>query len=92
MAAQGTHLRRLTLLVRAYCHLCDDMRAALAPLASSFGWTVEEVDIDADTALEERWGDSVPVLLFGEHELSRHRIDTAAVTAFLLEGSGAKSR
>ena len=24
----------LTLLTRAYCHLCDDMRTALAPLAA----------------------------------------------------------
>jgi Glutaredoxin-like domain (DUF836) len=87
LAAQAAQPRHLTLLVRAYCHLCDDMRAALAPLASSFGWTVEEIDIDADTALEERWSDSVPVLLAGDHALCRHRIDTAAVTAFLLDGS-----
>jgi hypothetical protein len=92
LAAQGTDARRLTLLVRAYCHLCDEMRDALAPLAARSGWAVEEIDIDGDPALEKRWSDTVPVLLAGARELCRHRIDAATVTAFLLAGSGAKSR
>jgi hypothetical protein len=67
------------------------MRDALAPLATRFGWAVEEIDIDADAILEKRWSDSVPVLLFGERELCRYRIDAAAVKAFLVD-SGANSR
>ena len=86
-----TDPRRLTLLVRAYCHLCDDMREALAPLAARFGWAIEEIDIDADAVLEKRWGDSVPVLLSEQRELCRHRIDAALVTAFLVD-TGANSR
>jgi glutaredoxin len=92
LPAEGPDPQRLTLLVRAYCHLCDDMREALAPLAARFGWAVEEIDIDADAVLEKRWNESVPVLLAGGRELCRHRIDAAAVTAFLLESGGAKSR
>ena len=87
----GTDPRRLTLLVRAYCHLCDEMREALAPLAARLGWAIQEIDIDADAVLEKRWGDSVPVLLAGERELCRHRIDAALVTAFLVD-TGANSR
>jgi hypothetical protein len=67
------------------------MRDALVPLASRFGWAVEEIDIDADAVLEKRWGDSVPVLLVGERELCRHRINAAAVTEFLSD-RGANSR
>jgi hypothetical protein len=92
LAGQGNDAQRLTLLVRAYCHLCDDMRDALAPLAARFGWTIEELDIDADAALEKRWSDSIPVLLAGDRELCRCRIDEAAVTAFLLGEGTAKSR
>ena len=92
MAARENHAQRLTLLVRAYCHLCDDMRDALAPLAARFGWTIEELDIDADAVLEKRWSDSVPVLLAGDRELCRYRIDEAAVTAFLFGEGAAKSR
>ena len=91
MGTIETDPRRLTLLVRAYCHLCDDMREALAPLAARFGWAIDEIDIDADAVLENRWGDSVPVLLAGEREACRHRIDAATVTAFLVD-TGANSR
>ena len=74
---------RLTLLTRAYCHLCDEMRDALAPLAAAAGATIEELDVDSQPALEARWGEHVPVLLAGEHELCRHRLDRAALAAFL---------
>ena len=67
------------------------MRDALVPLASRFGWAVEEIDIDADAVLEKRWGDSVPVLLVGERELCRYRINAAVVTEFLSD-RGANSR
>ncbi len=75
----------LTLLTRAYCHLCDDMRDALIPLASAAGATVQEIDIDVKPALEAQWGDKVPVLLAGERELSRYRLDAQAVERFLAE-------
>jgi thioredoxin reductase (NADPH) len=91
LAVTKTGQRRLTLFVRDYCHLCDDMRQALSPLAAMFGWEVDEIDIDADAALQERWGERVPVLLAGERELCHYRIDAAAVTAFLVE-AGANSR
>jgi thioredoxin reductase (NADPH) len=74
---------RLTLLTRAYCHLCDEMRDAVAPLAAAAGATIEEVDVDGQPALEARWGEHVPVLLAGERELCRHRLDRAALVAYL---------
>ena len=73
---------RLTLLVRAYCHLCDEMREALAPLAFAAGCNVEEIDVDTRPALEARWGELVPVLLAGEQEICHYRIDRAAVAAY----------
>jgi hypothetical protein len=82
MAATPSRPLRLTLLVRAYCHLCDEMRAALAPLAAAEGCAVDEIDVDADPALEARWGESVPVLLAGERELCHYRFDRAAFAAF----------
>ena len=78
----------LTLLTRTYCHLCDEMRAALAPLAAAAGATIEEIDIDGDLALETRWGEAVPVLLAGERELCRYRLDRAALAAHLASAAG----
>jgi hypothetical protein len=78
---------RLTLLARAYCHLCDDMREALAPLAARAGANVLELDIDADPALEAKYGERVPVLLLGDVadgvELCHYRLDVARVRTAL---------
>jgi len=74
---------RLTLLVRAYCHLCDEMRSALAPLVAAAGVTVEEIDVDSDPRLEARWGEWIPVLLEGERELCHYRLDHAALAKHL---------
>jgi Glutaredoxin-like domain (DUF836) len=82
----------LTLLVRAYCHLCDEMHAELAPFLASGSTTVELIDVDADPALERRWGDKVPVLLAGRQELCHYRLDRVAVARWLRETSAATSR
>ena len=74
---------RLTLLTRAYCHLCDEMRAEVAPLAAAAAVPLDEVDVDTDPALEARWGDRVPVLLAGERELFHYRADRAVLTVYL---------
>ncbi|MGH8714731.1 MAG: glutaredoxin family protein [Casimicrobiaceae bacterium] len=68
---------RLTLLVRAYCHLCDDMRAALAVHAA--GMPVDEIDVDDDPALERRWGDFVPVLLADGREVCHYHVNPGAL-------------
>jgi thioredoxin reductase (NADPH) len=81
---------RLTLITRVYCHLCDEMREALAPLAADAGAGVEEIDVDDDPELEARWGEHVPVLLAGERELCRHRLDRAALVAYLAAASVAR--
>jgi glutaredoxin len=77
----------LTLLSRAYCHLCDEMRDALLPIALRHGVAVVEVDVDAHPALEAAFGDLVPVLLLGtpEHgvELCHYHLDAPAVEAAL---------
>ena len=73
----------LTLLARAYCHLCDDMLAALRPLRGEFAFAVDEVNIDRDAALREKYDEHVPVLTAGSVELCRHTLDVAAVRAHL---------
>jgi hypothetical protein len=78
---------RLTLLTRADCHLCDEMRAEIAPLAAAAAVPIDEIDVDSDAGLAARWGDSVPVLLAGERELFHYRADRAALTAYLADVS-----
>ncbi len=75
---------QLTLLSRAYCHLCDELRDALEPLARRHGATIVEIDVDAHPELETRYGERVPVLLLGTPadgtELCHYRLDAKAVT------------
>src|SRR5689334_12359108 len=78
---------KLTLLSRSYCHLCDEMLAAVRPLAAAAGATLDVVDVDADPKLEAAYGDRVPVLFAGEPgsgvELCHFRVDFRRVEAAL---------
>jgi len=77
------------MLARAWCHLCDEMLEALAPLAARHDVTVTVIDVDdpVHAALDTNWGDKVPVLFAGEpylgNELCHYRLDVARVTAAL---------
>lgn len=75
----------LTLYGRRYCHLCDDMAAALAPLATEHRLRIVFVDVDADPALDDRYGERVPVLAHGETELCHYFLDAERVRAYLSE-------
>ena len=68
----------LTLYIRTYCHLCDDMRAAVEPWRARLGLSLEEVDVDDDPVLEARLGEKVPVLMWGEQEICHYYFDEDA--------------
>ena len=72
---------RLVLYGRRYCHLCEEMLAALRSLDAHA--SPEIVDVASDPALEARYGEDVPVLMLGDIELSRHRLDAERVRAYL---------
>ena len=73
---------------RSYCHLCDDMLAALENLRAEFDFSVEVIDVDADAALVERYDELVPVLVgqrLGkpEQQLCHYFLDLPVVRDFL---------
>ena len=74
---------KLTVLSREYCSLCDKFMAALAQFQGRYDFEIEVVDVDRHPALEERWGDKVPVLLDGEREICHYFLDADAVDARL---------
>jgi glutaredoxin len=81
----------LTLYGRAWCHLCDDMRAALEPLLAEFGAQVEIIDVDSDPSLEARYNELVPVLLCDGIELCHYRLDESRVREALAARTAAAS-
>ena len=73
----------LTLYGRSYCHLCEELLAALELLKRGYAFTVEVVDVDCDAVLEERYGEFVPVLMHGDTELCHTHLDAGKVRAYL---------
>ncbi|WP_426193390.1 glutaredoxin family protein [Massilia sp. DWR3-1-1] len=80
---------RFTLYSRSYCHLCEDMLAALqamAPAGAPFDVDVVDIDSDAGPSLLARFDELVPVL-FGDDPhgaaLCHYVLDEAAVAGWL---------
>jgi thiol-disulfide isomerase/thioredoxin len=74
---------KLTVLSREYCHLCEELIAALRQFQGRYSFDIEVIDVDRDPRLEERWGDKVPVLLDGDLEICHYYLDFEAVDARL---------
>jgi hypothetical protein len=84
-----TPMIAFTLYSRSYCHLCDDMLAALQTLHDSAPFEVTVVDVDADPALVELYDERVPVLTArradgDEQELCHYFLDIPLVQRYLL--------
>ena len=73
----------LTVLSRSYCHLCEELIAALRHYQGRYDFAIDVVDVDSDPRLEEKWGDKVPVLLDGERELCHYYLDLEVLEARL---------
>ncbi len=69
----------LTLFGRPGCHLCDDMRAAVAEFQPAYGFSLREIDIDSDPTLAERYGRLIPVLAGPDGEICHYFLDPAAL-------------
>jgi glutaredoxin len=69
--------RDVTMYVRDGCHLCEEAKAAMAPVLAALGARLQEVDIDDDPVLRARYTNDVPVIFIGPHFFAQHRIDAA---------------
>lgn len=66
---------RVVLYTRVGCHLCDDARGVLQRVCADLGESYDEVDIDADPALREAYGEEVPVTLVDGRRHAIWRLD-----------------
>jgi hypothetical protein len=73
----------LTVYGRAYCHLCDDMIAGLRIMQGGHSFELDVINVDSDPALEQRFGDKVPVLAADGDELCHYHLDVAKVNEYL---------
>jgi glutaredoxin len=73
LAAAGP--REVTLYTRPGCHLCEEAKAAVAPLLQEFGAVLREVNIENDAVLLGRYGWDIPVIFIGARKAAKHRVD-----------------
>lgn len=76
-------LIRLTLLTRAGCRLCDEMKEVVDRLARSHRLALTAIDISTQPALERRWGAEIPILLRDGRIVARHRTTERELAAAL---------
>ncbi len=58
-------MQQLTLFSKPDCHLCHDARDLLIALQREYDFSFEELDITQDHALEDKYRDSIPVIVIG---------------------------
>jgi glutaredoxin len=66
---------RVTLYSRPGCHLCEDARAVIERVCVDLGEEYVEVSIDDDPALQERFGEEIPVTLVDGRQHDFWRVD-----------------
>lgn len=66
---------RVTFYSRPGCHLCDDARVVLERVCAQLGETYDEVDIDTDPALQDRFNDEIPVTFVDGRQHDFWRVD-----------------
>lgn len=59
------------------------MLAGLRQFQARYDFDIAVIDVDRHPALEEKWGEKVPVLLDGERELCHYYLDHDVVDARL---------
>lgn len=67
----GNHL---TLYSRPGCHLCDEMKDVVAPIAAELGFALEVIDISSSAELLAAHGNDIPVLLVNDRKAFKHRL------------------
>ena len=85
----------LLLYSRSYCHLCDDMHAAVMVHRDQVAFDLQVIDVDADPALVAVYDELVPVLAARKADgailkICHHFLDQGALLAYF-DGEKAKA-
>jgi glutaredoxin len=66
--------RKLTLYSRKDCYLCEEMKAVIGEVGLEISLDIEEIDVDSSPALQEKYGNEVPVLFIGGRKVFKYRV------------------
>jgi glutaredoxin len=59
---------------RKGCHLCDVVKQTLAEAQSQANFQWSEVDIEADSALQQKYNDEVPVVFIDDRKAFKYHM------------------
>ena len=65
----------VTIYTRPGCHLCEEAKAVIYASGCDGEYSLEEVNIDEDPALRERYGYDIPVIFINGVKVFKHRVD-----------------
>lgn len=65
----------VTIYTRPGCHLCEEAKAAILSSGCTDEVVIEEVNIDDDVALQERYKYDIPVIFINGVKAFKHRVD-----------------
>jgi glutaredoxin len=77
----------VTIYSRPGCHLCEEVKAQIAPLLKEFSARLTEINIDEDPELRARYDYNVPVIFLGARKAAKHRVDLAQFRRQLRDAS-----
>lgn len=66
---------RVTIYSRPGCHLCDEAKASISSAGCDGDFTLEEINIDEDPELKERFKFDIPVIFIDGIKAFKHRVD-----------------
>ncbi len=67
---------RVVIYSRPGCHLCDEAKASMFSAGCDDDFTLEEVNIDEDPELKERYRFDIPVITIDGIKAFKHRVDS----------------
>jgi glutaredoxin len=65
----------VTIYTRPGCHLCDEAKATMLAAGCNAEFALEEINIDEDEELQERYRYDIPVVLINGVKVFKHRVD-----------------
>ena len=75
---------RLTIYSKPGCHLCDEMKSLVHRIitqqSNDDAIELDEVDISSDSALLDRYGLEIPVLLIDGKRAAKYRVSETELT------------
>ena len=74
---------RVTVYSRPGCHLCEEALVVVARVCADLGETYDEVNIDDDAGLTERFGEEIPVTFVDGRQHDFWRVDEQRLRAAL---------